>query len=51
MKTKLEQALTLCEEMTADIGGRYPIGLIRVRVLLEEVLADADADEQPKPAA
>lgn len=51
MKTKLEEALRLCEEMTADIEGRYPIGLIRVRVLLEEVLTDADAEEPPKPAA
>ena len=60
--TKLNEALNLVYEMTADINGEYPVGLIRVRRLLEEVLADDvphddDDDycylgmEPPSPAA
>jgi hypothetical protein len=60
MKTKLQEALKLCEEMCADVNGEYPVGLLRVRRLLEEVrdecFLDEDdvavlVDDPPMPAA
>jgi hypothetical protein len=42
MKTKLDEALKLVNEMTADIEGRYPIGLLRVRRLLEDAIVQWD---------
>jgi hypothetical protein len=38
-RTKLLECLETVYEMTADVEGHYPVGLVRVRVLLEEVLA------------
>lgn len=40
MKAKLTEALQIAYELTADIEGRYPISLIRIRFLLEQVLGD-----------
>jgi hypothetical protein len=65
MKKKLNEALQLCNEMCADIDGNYPIGLLRVRRLLEDAIAEWDqmigewdmedrvalAGEEPPPAA
>ncbi len=60
---KLNEALQLVNEMTADVEGRYPFGLIRVRRLLEETLAEVNDQveawedevielaEEPPPAA
>lgn len=45
MKEKLQEALRRCEEMCADVEGRYPIGLLRVRRLLEEVLEEWWGDD------
>ena len=45
MKEKLQEALQRVNEMTADVDGRYPIGLIRVRRLLEEVLDEWWGDD------
>lgn len=65
MKTKLTEALRWIDGMTADINGDFPIGLYRVRRLLQEAIAEYDAmvgewdeddrieltGEQPRPAA
>jgi hypothetical protein len=59
MKEKLQEALKACEEMCADVNGEYPVGLLYVRRLLEEVIADCWdegdramlAEEPPLPAA
>lgn len=59
MKKKLEEALEIVNEMTADVEERYPVGLLYVRRLLEEVIAECwDEDEivelteePPQPAA
>ncbi len=59
MKEKLQEALKMCEEMTADVEGNLPAGLLRVRRLLEEVIADCWdvddvamlAEQRPAPAA
>jgi hypothetical protein len=65
MKKRLDEALQLVNEMTADIEGRYPIGLLRVRRLLVDAIAEweemvgewdmedrvALADELPPSAA
>jgi hypothetical protein len=40
MKMKLVEALQLVNEMCADIDGAYPMGLLRVRRLLEDALAE-----------
>ena len=40
MKKKLNEALQVVNEMTADIDGAYPIGLLRVCRLLEDALAE-----------
>jgi hypothetical protein len=37
------QALQLVNEMTADIDGAYPIGLLRVRRLIKDALAEFDS--------
>jgi hypothetical protein len=60
MKAKLTEALNITYELTSDIEGRYPIGLVRIRYLLEQVLDglsvahDEEAvhlGEEPPPSA
>jgi hypothetical protein len=59
MKTKLQEALAIVEDICCDINGAYPVGLLRVRRLLKDVLADwwdeddvaVLAREPPMPAA
>ncbi len=40
MKKKLEECRDIVAESIGDVEGQYPIGLVRVGRLLEEVLAD-----------
>ena len=59
MKAKLEEALAIVEDVCCDINGEYPVGLLRVRRLLKDVLTDwwdeddvaVLAEEPPMPAA
>jgi hypothetical protein len=65
MKAKLSEALDIVHELMADVEERYPIGLIRVRRLLQEAIAEYEAltverdlddvatlaPERPDPAA
>lgn len=65
MRTKLTEALQCVNGMTADVNGNFPIGLLRVRRLLLDAIAEHDAmigewdeedvialtGEQPLPAA
>lgn len=59
MKEKVQEALRMCEEMCADVDGNYPVGLLYVCRLLEELIADCWneddvaelAPEPPTPAA
>ena len=59
MKTNLQEALAIVEDICGDINGEYPVGLLRVRRLLKDVLADwwdedeivMLAEEPPTPAA
>jgi hypothetical protein len=59
MKTKLQEALAIVEDICCDINGAYPVGLVRVRRLLKDVLADwwvedeivMLSEEPPTPAA
>jgi hypothetical protein len=59
MKTKLQEALAIVEDICCDVNGAYPVGLVRVRRLFTDVLADCwdedeivmMAEEPPTPAA
>ena len=59
MKAQLQEALAIVEDICWDINGEYPVGLLRVRRLLGDVLADwwdeddvaVLAEEPPMPAA
>jgi hypothetical protein len=61
MKTKLSEALWIVNELTADVEGRYPVGLLRIRRLLTEAISEWDemvgdrvalaGEEMPMPAA
>ncbi len=58
MKAKLREALTLVNELTADLEGNYPIGLLRLRRLIADVMDEVEVgsesvhgDETPPPAA
>lgn len=39
---KLEECRDILHEITCDIEGRYPIGLVRVGRLIEELLEELD---------
>ncbi len=40
MKEQLQEALGIVNEICADASEEYPVGLLGVRRLLQEVLAD-----------
>lgn len=43
MKAKLTEALRYVDEMTADVEGNYPFGLLYIRRLLQEAIAEYEA--------
>jgi hypothetical protein len=43
MKAKPNEALDIVHELMADVEERYPIGLVRVRRLLQEAIAEYEA--------
>jgi hypothetical protein len=45
MKEKLTEARDIVAEMMADVEGRYPIGLVRVGRILEELLEEIGESE------
>jgi hypothetical protein len=59
MKEKLQEALMIVEDICADVTEEYPVGLVRVRRLLKDVLADwwdeddvaVLVEDPPTPAA
>jgi len=45
MNAKLQECLTIVEEICCDVEERYPVGLLRVRHLLREVVAAEVPDD------
>jgi hypothetical protein len=44
MRSKLEEALAIIDDITADVSGEFPVDLLRVRKLLRDLRAEAFLD-------